>query len=458
SESNYSDQKPEVVIIGSGILGSAMAAVLAKDGRKVTVIERDLKEPDRIVGELLQPGGCIALRKLGLGECLEGFDAHTIKGYVIHYEGGKRVDIPYPETQEALGKAFHHGRFVMALRKAAMAEPNTTYIEGSVEKLIEENGVVKGVEYKQKDTGELKTIYAPLTVVADGCFSKFRKDLVVDKPEVRSHFIGMVLDNCPQARPNHAELVLGGQNPVLVYQISSNHTRVLVDVSGGMPRDVKSYFNETVYPILPDHLKDSFHEATMNGRIRSMPNSFLPPCPIEKAGVLCLGDAFNMRHPLTGGGMTVAFSDIVIADGLFKGIPDFADHPTVQSAVSELYSIRKSSHSFVVNVLSMALYELFAASDADLSALKTACFAYFDLGGECVSGPVALLSVMKPKPHILLGHFFAVALYAVYFTIRSQGIFGIHRGIIKSACIFTKACRVIFPLVWSETKSVVRYY
>lgn len=67
SESNYSDQKPEVVIIGSGILGSAMAAVLAKDGRKVTVIERDLKEPDRIVGELLQPGGCIALRKLGLG-------------------------------------------------------------------------------------------------------------------------------------------------------------------------------------------------------------------------------------------------------------------------------------------------------------------------------------------------------------------------------------------------------
>ena len=49
-----------------GILGSAMAAVLGRDGRKVVVIERDLKEPDRIVGELLQPGGFEALQKLGL--------------------------------------------------------------------------------------------------------------------------------------------------------------------------------------------------------------------------------------------------------------------------------------------------------------------------------------------------------------------------------------------------------
>lgn len=48
------------------MLGSAMAAVLARDGWKVTVVERDLREPDRIVGELLQPGGYRALRELGL--------------------------------------------------------------------------------------------------------------------------------------------------------------------------------------------------------------------------------------------------------------------------------------------------------------------------------------------------------------------------------------------------------
>ena len=58
--------EPEIIIVGSGILGSALAYVLGCDGRRVVVIERDLKEPDRIVGELLQPGGRNALSKLGL--------------------------------------------------------------------------------------------------------------------------------------------------------------------------------------------------------------------------------------------------------------------------------------------------------------------------------------------------------------------------------------------------------
>ena len=56
----------DVIVVGSGVLGSALSAVLARDGRRVVVIERDLKEPDRIVGELLQPGGRQALNKLGL--------------------------------------------------------------------------------------------------------------------------------------------------------------------------------------------------------------------------------------------------------------------------------------------------------------------------------------------------------------------------------------------------------
>ncbi len=60
------DHHYEVVIVGSGILGSAIGATLSRDGRKVLIVERDLSEPDRIVGELLQPGGYLALQSLGL--------------------------------------------------------------------------------------------------------------------------------------------------------------------------------------------------------------------------------------------------------------------------------------------------------------------------------------------------------------------------------------------------------
>jgi hypothetical protein len=59
-------KEADVIIIGCGVVGSALAAALGKQGRQVLVFERDLKEPNRIVGELMQPGGVEQIRKLGL--------------------------------------------------------------------------------------------------------------------------------------------------------------------------------------------------------------------------------------------------------------------------------------------------------------------------------------------------------------------------------------------------------
>jgi squalene monooxygenase len=56
----------DVVIIGAGIVGCAAAVAFGKQGRSVILLEKSLKEPDRIVGELLQPGGVNALEKLGM--------------------------------------------------------------------------------------------------------------------------------------------------------------------------------------------------------------------------------------------------------------------------------------------------------------------------------------------------------------------------------------------------------
>lgn len=56
----------DLIIVGAGILGCAAAKAFGSDNRKVLLLERDLSEPDRIVGELLQPGGMNALKELGL--------------------------------------------------------------------------------------------------------------------------------------------------------------------------------------------------------------------------------------------------------------------------------------------------------------------------------------------------------------------------------------------------------
>uniref|UniRef100_M3XQF7 Squalene monooxygenase n=1 Tax=Mustela putorius furo TaxID=9669 RepID=M3XQF7_MUSPF len=465
---------PEVIIVGSGVVGSALAAMLSRDGRKVTVIERDLKEPDRIVGEFLQPGGYHVLQDLDLEDAVEGIDAQVVDGYIIHDQESKsEVQIPYPlseNSQVRSGRAFHHGRFIMGLRKAAMAEPNTKFIEGIVLQLLEEDDAVIGVQYRDRETGDIKELHAPLTVVADGLFSKFRKNLISNKVSVSSHFVGFLMKNAPQFKANHAELILANPSPVLIYQISSNETRVLVDIRGEMPRNLREYMAEKIYPQLPDyngncmkiqfifytdHLKEPFLEATQNSRLRSMPASFLPSSPVNKRGVLLLGDAYNMRHPLTGGGMTVVFKDLKLWRKLLKGIPDLYDDAAVFQAKKSFYWARKTSHSFVVNILAQALYELFSAPDDSLHQLRKACFLYFKLGGECVAGPVGLLSVLSPNPLILIGHFFAVAIYATYFCFKSEPWITKPRAILSSGAVLYKACSVIFPLIYSEIKYLV---
>lgn len=57
---------------------------------------------------------------------------------------------------------------------------------------------------------------------------------------------------------------------------------------------------------------------------------------------------------------------------------------------------------------------------------------------------------LRPHPLILVGHFFAVALYAIYQTVKTQSVLTIHRGVHRAMMIFIKACLVIFPLIGSE--------
>lgn len=108
-----------------------------------------------------------------------------------------------------------------------------------------------------------------------------------------------------------------------------------------------------------------------------------------------MGDALNMRHPLTGGGMTVAFKDAVILMDLLspESVADLGDTEKVLSKMKEFHWQRKTQGgSSVINILSMALYSLFAADDALLRRLQKGCFGYFKRGGDCVDGPVSLLA------------------------------------------------------------------
>lgn len=370
----------DIVIVGAGILGCALAVALGRQGRSVILLEVSLKEPDRIVGELLQPGGVQALEQLGLEDCLEEIDAIQVNGYHVTYFGEPvKLDYPKdtPSSPAPLGRAFHHGRFVMRLRQAAMDCPNVTVIETKATGLVTSSHTqqVLGVECLTKD---LKDCYfAQLTVIADGYASKFRKQHHPHAPTVRSKFWGLEMIDTKLPAPCYGHVLLSDNPPVLMYQIGTHETRVLVDIPENLPSasvkngGVKGHLRNTVLPSLPKDVQPSFLAALEKGQLRSMPNSFLPASTNNTPGLMMLGDALNMRHPLTGGGMTVALNDVCVARELLspERVPDLGNTSLVLKQLSQFHWKRKAASS-VINILAQALYMLFAADGAS-SALRS---------------------------------------------------------------------------------------
>ncbi|KAI1924829.1 Squalene epoxidase [Ophidiomyces ophidiicola] len=452
----------DMVIVGAGIAGCAAAVAFGKQGRSVILLERSLKEPERIVGELLQPGGVRALAELGLADCLEGIDAVPCYGYQVSYHK-EPVDIPYPPTADAPeerpeGRSFHHGRFIQKLREAAKRTPNVTVFETRVTEVVQDtHGTVLGV---QAETGEEKKkdcFFGSVTLIADGFASEFRKIYLPNKPSVRSKFWGLELIDADLPRPYHGHVILSNAPPILLYQIGTHETRILIDVPEGLPSaqpsagGIKSHMLNVVLPELPAGCQQSFRDAVARGRLRSMPNSFLPSSIQKTPGLIIVGDAMNMRHPLTGGGMTVAFNDIILLSKLLAPdvLPSLDDTGAVVQQMRRFYWGRKHGSS-VINILAMALYALFAGEDTSLTTLKNGCFRYFQRGGRCIEEPCGMLAGLRKAPSLLIEHFFTVAFYAIWIRLCEAPLWQKPWVlVVESVVVLWKACMVIGPyLLW----------
>ena len=484
---NAPRNEADVLIVGAGILGCALAVTFARQGRSVYLLERSLKEPDRIVGELLQPGGVQALETLGLRHCLEEIDAIPVKGYGIFYYD-EFVEIPYLANDHPIekpspeGRSFHHGRFVRRLRKACLCEPNVKVVETTVTSTIKSptTNRILGVEAMGQSEKPCR-YFASLNVIADGHASKFRKQHHPHTVTTRSKFWGIELIDAKLPLPLHGHVVLGDGAPVLLYQIGTHETRALIDVPTNLPSaspaagGIQNHLRTQVLPSLPKGVQSSFSSALDKGKLRSMPNSFLPPSTNVTPGLIMLGDAMNIRHPLTGGGMTVALNDVVLLHELLSpsSVPDLGDTSMVLEKMS-LFHWRRKSLASVINILAQALYTLFAANgkrhlvlaslffdvvlidhvvDPYLRALQRGCFRYFQLGGTKVSGPVGLLAGITRQPVVLFYHFFAVALLAMK-IFWQENIEWWNGPVILVQCLVVlwKSVVVIVPYIWSELR------
>ena len=463
------------------------------------LLERDLGQPDRIVGELLQPGGYLKLKQLGLEAAVDGIDAQRVVGSAM-FKGGRNATVAYPTegfSGDVAGRSFHNGRFVQRLREASAAAPGVTVRQGTVRGLVDDEGrpwddgsassssssssspsssssarappsrPVRGVSYRSACDGQQRVARAHLTIVCDGMYSNLRSKLSTPQIEAPSYFVGLILKGATLPAPSHGHVVLGDPSPVLFYPISSTEVRCLVDVPGDrLPSastgDLARYLLEVVGPQVPAELRAPFEEAVGAGGVRAMQNKLMAAAPLHTPGALLLGDSFNMRHPLTGGGMTVALGDAALLLGMLQALPSFEDPAATALATRGFYTARKPL-SATINTLANALYAVFVAPkvvggrknggegegkpDEAHGAMRDACFDYLALGGWYAHGPISLLSGLRPRPSVLVMHFFAVACFGVGRLMLPRPT---TRGLRLSLALLATACAIIWPIIRSE--------
>lgn len=166
----------DVLIVGAGVVGCAAAKAFADQGRQVLILERNLAQPDRIVGELLQPGGVAALEQLGLGDCVRGIDAAPVVGYHMFWRDDQEVSFWFcapptgsvdgrqrgPPRGKPRGTSFHHGRFVEKLRQRIAGEENIRLVEGNVTEILRDgnSGAAIGVKCRDQKLTEVRSCHS----------------------------------------------------------------------------------------------------------------------------------------------------------------------------------------------------------------------------------------------------------------------------------------------------------
>lgn len=402
----------DICIVGAGMAGATIAAYLAPKGIKIALVDREYAEKRRIVGELLQPGAVQTLKKMELEHLLEGFDAQAVCGYAL-FKDNNHFSISYNQNDSTdyQGVGLHNGRFLQKIREDALQNATVTQFHGTVSELIEdEKNVVTGIRYREKHTRDIKTIKAKLTITSDGFFSSFRKDLSNNVKTITSFFVGLILKDCTLPFPHHGHVFLSAPTPFICYPISSTESRLLIDFPGDKaPKkdDIKEHIKNNVAPFLPEEFKHCLEQAMAESDYKVMPNHYMPAKPVSKEGAVLLGDALNMRHPITGGGLTAVFNDVYLLSKHLLAMPDFNNPKLIHEKLDLYYQDRYHANTNV-NIMANALYGVMSN---DL--LKQGVFEYLRQGGDNSGGPITLLAGLNRNPTILIKHFFSVALLCI---------------------------------------------
>lgn len=304
----------DIVTVGGGLGGSALAFAMARRGASVLVLERETRFADRVRGEALAPWGVAELHRLGLADRIRRSCGHDLPWLDLYYEGAmvqhRHVVETTPQTTAWL--AFYHPAMQEAVIEAAAAAGAEVRRGARVREV--RPGAPPAVII---DAGRgPETIDARLLVCADGRGSVARKwgGFTACRDTPRHLFSGILLDGMSAPDDTSA----------LFFDPASGRISLLFPQGGGRVRAYVGYHRAGNPPSHAGYTTERFIDESVGAGVpRAWYAGAEPAGPLAmfdatdtwvdhpfRNGVALIGDAAATSDPTWGQGMSLTLRDV----------------------------------------------------------------------------------------------------------------------------------------------------
>ena len=316
----------DLVIVGGGVGGGALAANLARAGHAVLVLEKTTVFRDHVRGEWIAPWGVVEAKTLGLYDALRAAGGHHLAAH-----RPSEMDLS-PEMAAAMTLDLtallpgipgplcigHPAHCQVMIDQAGLAG-------ATVRRGVSDVRIVAGdapaVEYGF--AGERHRASCRLIVGADGRSSQVRKQsgIALHRDPTHHLFAGMLVEGAEGWPADVQTIGAEGDVHFLVFPQGDGRIRLYLGYPSDQPRrltgsDAPRAFLDAFRLRSLDGC-ESISNAQPAGPCSSYPNEDTWTDNVAVPGVVLIGDAAGSNDPIIGQGLSITLRDVrLVRDAL----------------------------------------------------------------------------------------------------------------------------------------------
>lgn len=331
----------DIITVGGGLGGAALAKTMAENGVRVLVLERETEFKDRVRGEGLMPWGAAEAGDLGLLAPLLARCGHEHRWFDT-YRSGDRAghrDLIATTPKHTPGLGFFHPAMqetVLAAAREAGAE-----VRRGARVLSVRPGLRPTLDVEQD--GRIDALAARLVVIADGrrSASRTQAGFVVHRDPDATLIAGVLVGNCPApddavhlaVNPDAGHIAIlfpQGHGRVRAYFVST--TQWEHRLSG--PSDMPAFIARSIEAGMPAEFYAGLEALGPLATFEGAP--FWVDHPYRD-GVAVIGDAAAASDPSHGQGLSLALRDVRVLRDQLLSSPDWEAAGHAYAAAHDRY-------------------------------------------------------------------------------------------------------------------------